>query len=247
MCYQKSLNQSEDNLTRYMDRPPYSSVNYEPYYLNDGFSHNDIYIIPQDSPQNWFSAKWGLVPMWHRGTSEEFFTNRKYNTLNAKAESVFTANSYKEPVKYSRCLIFCDGFFEPHHYGKASQPYFCYLSESKNYKERSIFTFAGIYNKDREDNYTASLITVEANPLFESIHNDKKRMPLVLDRKFEEDWISDTQSESVVKGILEEGFTSKSFQAHPVMNYRLKVNRELKNTEKVFEPVPALDPELKIA
>ncbi|AVR47207.1 hypothetical protein C7S20_19210 [Christiangramia fulva] len=245
MCYQKSLNQSEDNLTRYMDRTPYNPGEFEPYFLNDGFSHSSIYIIPQDEPEHWFPATWGLVPNWHRGTSDEFFRNRKYNTLNAKAESVFTSNSYRQPIHESRCLIFCDGFFEPHHYGKNSQPYFCYLSESKNYMDREIFTFAGIYNKDTEEKYTVSLLTVNANPLFESIHNDKKRMPLALDRKYELDWISDDQGESVIKGIMDEGFTTKSFKAHPVMNYRLKVNRELKNTEKVLEPVEAIDSDLQ--
>ena len=67
-------------------------------------------------------------------------------------------------------------------------------------------------------------------------------MPLALDRKYEEEWIKEGQSESVIKDMMAEGFTSKSFKAHPVMNYRTKANRDLKYTEKVLEPQESIDP-----
>ena len=69
-------------------------------------------------------------------------------------------------------------------------------------------------------------------------------MPLVLDRKFEEEWIADGQSENIIKDIIKEGFTTRSFTAHPVINYRLKKNWEIKNTEQVIEPEEAIDKEL---
>lgn len=241
MCYQKSLNQSEDNLTRYIDRPPVQNDIFEPYYLNDGFTHNTIYIVPMDEPEHWFPAKWGLVPAYAK--ADDFYKDRRYNTLNARDDKVFDSRIYSKPIREGRCLIFADGFFEPHHVGKESQPYFCYLQDSKDYKNREIFMFAGIYTKDKDDYYT-SLITVEANPFFEKVHNQAKRMPLALDRKYEEEWISSGQSESVIRDIMNEGFTSKSFSAHPVINYRLKKNWEIKNTGKVIEPSEAIDKEL---
>ncbi|PTX42437.1 putative SOS response-associated peptidase YedK [Christiangramia gaetbulicola] len=244
MCYQKSLNQSEDNLTRYMDKPPIEEGILEPYFLNDGFAHNHIYIVPMDEPGHWYQATWGLVPTYTK--PEEFFKSGKYNTLNARDDKVFDSRLYSKPIREGRCLIFADGFFEPHHSGKESQPYFCYLEESKDYRERSIFTFAGIYTNDAEGNYFTSLITVDANPLFEKVHNKAKRMPLVLDRKYEQEWIQTGQSESVIKDIMSEGFTSKSFHAHPVINYRLKKNRELKNTAKVLEPTEPIDKSLTL-
>ena len=244
MCYQKSLNQSEDNLTRYMDRPPYSKEIYQPYHMNDGFTHDYVYIILQDEPTHWYPANWGLVPNWFKGSPDDFYKNRKYNTLNARDDKVFESNSYRNSIREGRCLIFCDGFFEPYHYGKESQPYFCYLDKSDSYKERAIFTFAGIYSSDGAGSYYTSLVTVDANPLFEKIHNKAKRMPLVLDRKYEEEWIKHDHSENVIKDIMAEGFTSQSFKAHPVMNYRTKANRDLKYTDQVIEPQESIDPEL---
>lgn len=244
MCYQKSLNQSEDNLTRYMDTPPVESGILTPYFLNDGFTHQNVYIIPMDEPGHWYPASWGLVPSYTNAS--DFYANRKYNTLNARDDKVFDSRIYSTPIRENRCLIFADGFFEPHHAGKESQPYFCYLDESESITDRSIFTFAGIYNRDDSGNYSASLITVDANPLFEKVHNKAKRMPLVLDRKFEQEWIASSQSEPVIKDIMAEGFTTKNFDAHPVINYRLKKNWELKDTEKVLQPVEPIDKSLAL-
>ncbi len=244
MCYQKSLYQSEVNLTRYMNKPPIQLDIFEPYHLNDGFAHNNVYIIPMDEATHWYPAKWGLVPSYM--TPSDFYKDRRYNTLNARDDRVFESRLYGKPIREGRCLIFADGFFEPHHIGKESQPYFCYLQESPDYRDRQILTFAGIYSTDNEGNYYTSLITVDANPLFEKVHNKAKRMPLVLDRKFETEWISDGQSESVIRDIMSEGFTTKSFTAHPVLNYRLKKNRDIRNTEKVIEPVEALDPDMAL-
>lgn len=244
MCYQKSLNQSEDNLTLYMDKPPVESGIFTPYFMNDGFTHDQVYIIPMNESRHWYPASWGLVPSY--SSAEDFYANRKYNTLNARDDKVFDSRIYSDPIRNKRCLIFADGFFEPHHFGKDSQPYFSYLEDSKSYKERAIFTFAGIYNQDKNGDYSTSLITVDANPLFEKVHNKAKRMPLVLDRKFESEWIDKGQSESVIKDIMNEGFTNKSFEAHPVMNYRLKKNWDKKNTSEVIEPTEAIDENLKL-
>ncbi len=244
MCYQKSLNQSEDNLTRYMDKPPIEEGILAPYFLNDGFAHDNIYIVPMDEPGHWCRAKWGLVPAYTK--PEEFFKSGKYNTLNARDDKVFDSRLYSKPIREGRCLVFADGFFEPHHAGKESQPYFCYLEESINYKERSIFTFAGIYTNDSSGNYYTSLITVDANPLFEKVHNKAKRMPLVLDRRYESEWISPGQPDTLIKDIMHDGFTNKSFHAHPVINYRLKKNRDLKNTAKVLEPAEPIDKALSL-
>ena len=244
MCYQKSLYQSEAKISKYMNRPPIEYDILEPYHLNDGFTHSNIYIIPMDEPKHWYPATWGLVPNY--ANPEDFYKDRRYNTLNARDDKVFDSRLYSRPIREGRCLIFADGFYEPHHVGKESQPYFCYLRESKNYKKREIFTFAGIYTSDGEGSYYTSLITVDANPLFERVHNKAKRMPLALDRKFEEEWIAEGQNESIIKDIMNEGFTTKSFTAHPVLNYRLKKNWEIKNTEQVIEPVEPIEEELSL-
>lgn len=41
-----------------MDTPPYSKEIYQTYYMNDGFTHDFVYIIPQDEPIHCHSANW---------------------------------------------------------------------------------------------------------------------------------------------------------------------------------------------
>lgn len=244
MCYQKSLYQSEINLTRYIKKPPIEPDILEPYHFNDGFAHNTVYIVPMDEPGHWYPASWGLVPSY--SDAETFYKEGRYNTLNARDDKIFDSRLYSGPIREGRCLVFADGFFEPHHIGKQSQPYFCYLEKSKDYLDREIFTFAGICNKDRSGNYSVSLITVKANPLFEKVHNKAQRMPLVLDPGMENEWIAGTQPDPVIRDMMNSGFTSKQFLAHPVINYRLKRNRNLKETSKVVEPVEPLDPFMEL-
>lgn len=91
------------------------------------------------------------------------------------------AKSYKEPILKRRCLILADGFFEPHYPNDnfKAKPKYCYL------EGRKLFTFAEVYYLYSPDYYSVSLITTEANPFFEEVHNKKKRMPLVLDASYE--------------------------------------------------------------
>ena len=137
---------------------------------------------------------------------------KKYNTLNAKAETLLTSNMYSEPTRERRCLILADGFFEPHYekLSGPSQPYYCYL------EERKLFSFAGIYNTYDHHFYTCSLITIEADNFFAEIHNKKKRMPLVLDPNFEGEWLNPDLKDNEIQEVLATGLMRESFKAHQV-------------------------------
>lgn len=52
--------------------------------------------------------RWGLIPWFHRGTAKEW----KFATFNARAESVATARSFRDPFKRRRLLIAADGWVE---------------------------------------------------------------------------------------------------------------------------------------
>jgi putative SOS response-associated peptidase YedK len=82
------------------------------------------------------------------------------------------------------------------------QAYFCHIPNGDNIEDRELFTFAGIYTSDSEGSYYTSIITIDANPFFAEIHNQKKRMPLVLDKKYESDWLEEGQSEKIIKDLL---------------------------------------------
>jgi len=158
-------------------------------------------------------AEWGLVPDWATHNPDEF--RKKSNTLNARSESIFDKPSYKTSATEKRCLIIVDGFFEPHHINGKANPYFCYQPSTTNPKG-DIFLFAGLYNDTDPKTITTTIITTEANAFFADIHNKQKRMPLVLDPMYYQNWLNTSLNQSDVKELMAIGFSKKEFKGHPV-------------------------------
>ena len=50
--------------------------------------------------------RWGLIPYWSK---DEKIGLR---TINAKAETITTAPAFREAMKYRRCLVPADAFYE---------------------------------------------------------------------------------------------------------------------------------------
>ena len=50
--------------------------------------------------------RWGLIPFWAKDPSIGLCT------INAKAETITTAPAFREAIKYRRCLVPADAFYE---------------------------------------------------------------------------------------------------------------------------------------
>ncbi|NNE31790.1 MAG: SOS response-associated peptidase [Winogradskyella sp.] len=218
MCYSTALRkqkeQIEKELKQQQIRAEFSSTSqFQPYYHLNGFTYGNLHIIKMDDTETIFDAKWGLIPDWAIHNPENF--RKKSNTLNARSESIFERASYKESAANKRCLILADGFFEPHHENGQAIPYFCFQPTTEN-PTGSLFLFAGLYNELEENNLTATILTTQANAFFEEVHNKGKRMPLILDNHYFEDWLDEGISEQEINEIIAIGFTKTEFKAHPV-------------------------------
>ncbi len=153
-------------------------------FILNGFEFPKTPVIIDEKPQIITHYNWGLIPSWAK--DEEI---QKY-TLNAKIETVTEKPSFKNSVN-KRCLVIADGYFEwqwldPK--GKIKQKYEIGLPN------KELFTFAGLYSQwvDKttgEIKNTYTILTTEANPLMAEIHNNKKRMPVVLKREDETKWL----------------------------------------------------------
>ena len=71
---------------------------------------------------------------------------------------------------------------------KKKYPHFIYM------KNNSLFCFAGIYSSwtDKETGEhlnTFSILTTDANPMLEKIHNIKKRMPVIVPPHLYKKWL----------------------------------------------------------
>ena len=156
-------------------------------YFYRAFSKPFIPVIAQEDSSKVQLMQWGLIPAWSRDR-EEAERIRK-GTYNARSETLHEKPSFKEALSRGRCLIIAGGFFEWQLVDQVKIPWYISL------KNGDPFVFAGLCDSWRDSlsgeiSRTCSLITTQANPLMELIHNTKKRMPVILNKDLENDWIS---------------------------------------------------------
>ena len=125
--------------------------------------------------------KWGLVPYWAQDSRVGF------STINAKAETIATSPTFREPWKSRRCLVPAEWFYEWKKIDeKTRQPHAISLQDG------SLFAFAGLWDRwnDRESGAvleTYTIITTDPNELTQTIHD---RMPVILARKDYARWLT---------------------------------------------------------
>ncbi|MEA3461282.1 MAG: SOS response-associated peptidase [Bacteroidota bacterium] len=168
-------------------------------YFYRAFSNPKIPVIAQEDSTRVQLMQWGLIPAWSRDR-EEAERIRK-GTYNARSETLHEKPSFKEALNRGRCLIIAGGFFEWQLVNQVKIPWFISL------KSGDPFVFAGLCATwrdpvDGEIWKSCSIITCEANPLMEKIHNTKKRMPVILNKELEKEWISGEPSLLKRKNIL---------------------------------------------
>ena len=138
----------------------------------------DLWVIPQTTPNQAQLFHWGLVPFWAKDTK---IGNR---LINARAETIAEKPAFRTPFRKHRCLVLADGFYEWDKKGPRKVPYRVTL------KDEQPFAFAGIcdYWKDEKGKElkSFSIITTDANDLIAKIHD---RMPVILSKKDEKVWL----------------------------------------------------------
>ena len=196
-----------------------------PIYHASGFTHPEILIYTDRSPYFPEVATWGLVPHWVKDNEQR--KKQWNNTLNARGETIFEKPSFRTAAKNSRCIVYVDGFYEHHHFGGKTYPYFIY---SKNEEPLAL---AGLWSewKDPETGgviNTFSIVTTEANTMMERIHNNPKlkqpRMPVILPRELENQWLNPIADDLDIQSIQEliKKYPDEELQAHTVKRLRGK-------------------------
>lgn len=193
-----------------------------PLFHVTGFQHPKMFIYTHESPNYPVVSQWGLVPGWARDKKDIW-----NKTLNARGETIFEKNSFKKSAKDKRCIICIDGFYEHHHHGKETVPY--YISR----KDKKPISLAGLFNEwtDPETGEvlnTFSIVTTEGNPMMAEIHNNPKlkgpRMPVILPDELEDEWLADYKDELDQKKLEEllRPYPKSEMTAHTVGKLRGK-------------------------
>lgn len=135
-------------------------------------------------------ASFGLIPSYAK--------DDKTIHINARSESVFEKVTFKDSIKYKRCLIPINGFYEWKKENKEKKPF--YISS----KDKSYLALAGIYSYffDTKTNKTivsVSLLTTSPNELVSSVHD---RMPVILNKSDYKKYLNETSKVQEINNLL---------------------------------------------
>lgn len=193
MCYHKSQAKKLEELAAHYAASYEQELadQYQPRFHENGFDFHPSPIVTAGSPDKLSLFNWGFVPFWVKDQASGL--KLRTQTLNCISEEMYEKASFKDAAKNNqRCLIPCTGFYEWRwidEKGKVKIPYYIGL------KDQPLFSLAGLYSTwtDRSTGHTMqtySVLTTTANPLMSTIHNSKKRMPVIIPKEFEKDWLN---------------------------------------------------------
>lgn len=200
------------------------------YYLVSGFSHPKLPVFKHDSVD---VSEWGLIPSF---AANEDKANKLANmTLNARSDTIYDKPSFRNSIKDKRCVLPLDGFYEWQQIGNKKQPYYIYPSDN------SVFYLGCIYNRwvnrqTGEERDTFSIITTDANPLMEVIHNTKKRMPLILTKTDLEAWMDPKTNINQIDALMHP-YSTDLMNAHKITTEagNTRINRNIPEIKQRIE------------
>jgi putative SOS response-associated peptidase YedK len=86
-----------------------------------------VLAVPNDDKNEADFFIWGLIPMWAKDPS---IGSR---LINARAETLEEKPAFRGSLKYKRCLVLADGFYEwkTSPSGKSKTPYFIHMKDRR--------------------------------------------------------------------------------------------------------------------
>jgi putative SOS response-associated peptidase YedK len=116
--------------------------------------------------------RWGLIrliPSWAKDTSGAA------RMINARSETAATKPAFCDPLKFRRCLIPADAFYEWKRTVTSKQPYCFEVNDGE------LFAFAGLWERWRDPSgqwvKSCTILTTTPNAVTSAVHD---RMPVVL-------------------------------------------------------------------
>ena len=173
------------------------------------------------------SAVWPLIPVWARGIVP------RYATANARSETMTKLPAYRHAwASDRRCLVPASSFIEWQAVAgsRRKRPWLVYLVD------RRPMAFAGLWEYSHKDDgervESCTIVTAPANALMTEIHNTRKRMPVVLEGRSEQDaWLTGTKEEAfAVAGPLADGL----LDAHVIST---RINNPNARGRELLDPI----------
>jgi putative SOS response-associated peptidase YedK len=167
--------------------------------------------------------RWGLIPSWAKGSSAAA------RMINARSETAATKPAFRDALKFRRCLIPADAFYEWQKTGKAKQPY-CFVVN-----DGELFAFAGIWERWKDPSgkwvKSCSILTTTPNAVTGAVHD---RMPVILNPDSYDSWLDPGMTK--VEGVTD---LLRPYDAQRMRCYAVgtRVNHVANDDEECSAPV----------
>lgn len=149
--------------------------------------------------------RWGLIPHWSREPST------KFATFNARCEEAAEKATYRGPMRYRRCLVPVDGFYEWQKLEDGSkQPWLIRMADDQP------FALAGLWDTWQDELQSFSILTTRANEMMSRLHT---RMPVILMKEDHARWLDHRVTDPAAVADLMTPFPSELMYATPVSAY----------------------------
>jgi putative SOS response-associated peptidase YedK len=236
MCYHKSQTAKYEKLAEYYSVSYSRELDeiYKPRFHENGFDYLATPVLTTGKPDDLQLFNWGLIPFWVKDLPGAL--RLRASTLNCISEEMFEKPSFRDAAREGkRCLIPCSGFYEwkwLDEKGKAKIPWYIRM------KDQPLFSLGGLYSRWKDRNteqtiFSYTVLTTEANELMSEIHNSKKRMPVIIPREYEKDWLNRNLTEDDVKAFCKP-VSSELMTAHTVSKLITTKGADT-NVEKVMK------------
>jgi putative SOS response-associated peptidase YedK len=167
--------------------------------------------------------KWGLIPSWAEDASNAA------GMINARSETAASKPAFGDALKFRRCLIPADGFYEWQRTSKFRQP-FCF-----EVREGELFAFAGLWDRWKKARgewlESCSILTTTGNALTLDIH---ERMPVILHRDQYDHWLDPGMRNVAVVSELLKPYDGTQMRRYPVSS---RVNAVQNDDEACTAPI----------
>ena len=149
--------------------------------------------------------------------------------INARSETAATKPAFRDPMKFRRCLVPADGFYEWVRTGKTKQP-FCF-----EVNDGELFAFAGFWDRWRDPNgqwiKSCSILTTTPNAVTAAVHD---RMPVILGKDDYGLWLDPEMTNIETLSDLLKPFDARSMRSYAVNS---RVNQVQNDDPECSAPV----------
>jgi putative SOS response-associated peptidase YedK len=205
MCGRYRLSRRKQLVEAYFDSAPWEEDWSPRYNIAPTQPVPVIRQNPKEPVRELSSMRWGLIPSWSKDQSAAA------KMINARSETASTKPAFRDALKFRRCLIPADGFYEWQRTAKFKQPYCFEVNDGE------LFAFAGLWDrwKDRSGKTveTCSILTTIPNAVTSAVHD---RMPVILDPDGYDLWLDPEMRDVTAASELLKPFDARTMRCYPV-------------------------------